>query len=233
MIKVELHAHTSDDPADRVPHSTRELIDHAARLGYGALAITLHDRQLDLAPHAAYARERGVTLLSGVERTIGRVHVLLIEFPAADALAVRSFEDVRRLRARREGLVVVPHPFYPISSAMGELLDAHADWIDAVEINAMHTLRIDFNRRARDWAARFGKPLVGNSDLHRLAQMGTTWSDVDVAPGTGPAAICEAVRQGRVTARSSPLTWHRAGWLFGLMVLGGIRGGTDHTGGPR
>ena len=230
MIKVELHAHTSDDPADRVPHSTRELIDHAVRLGYGGLAVTLHDRQLDLSPHADYARERGLTLLCGVERTIGRVHVLLIEFPAAEALAVRSFEDVRRLRARRGGLVVAPHPFYPISSAIGNLLDAHADWVDAVEINAMHTALIDFNRRAREWAARSGKPLVGNSDLHRLAQMGTTWSDVDVSPGADPATICDAIRQGRVTARSAPLSWHRAGWLFGQMVVGGLRGGRNGRG---
>jgi len=227
MIKVELHAHTSDDPADRVPHSTRDLIDHAVRLGYGALAVTLHDRQLDLSPHADYARDRGLTLLRGVERTIGRVHVLLIEFPAGEALAVGSFEDVRRLRARHGGLVVAPHPFYPISSAIGPLLDAHADWVDAVEINAMHTPWIDFNRRAREWAARWRKPLVGNSDLHRLAQMGTTWSDVDAPPGADPAAICAAIREGRVRVRATPLSWHRAGWLFGQMVAGGLRGGTN------
>jgi predicted metal-dependent phosphoesterase TrpH len=230
MIKVELHAHTSDDPADRVPHSTRELIDHAIRLGYGALAITLHDRQLDLAPHADYARERGLTLLRGVERTIGRVHVLLIEFAADEALAVRSFEDVRRLRARRGGLVVTPHPFYPISSAIGARLDAHADWVDAVEINAMHTRWVDFNRRAQEWAARWGKPLVGNSDLHRLAQMGTTWSEVDAPPDADAAAICDAIRHGRVTVRSTPLSWHRAGWLFGQMVVGGLRGARNGQG---
>jgi hypothetical protein len=38
MIKVELHAHTSDDPADLIPYTTCKLIDRAAALGYGALS---------------------------------------------------------------------------------------------------------------------------------------------------------------------------------------------------
>ena len=41
MLKVELHTHTADDPVDAIPHSTFELIDRAAALGYDALAITL------------------------------------------------------------------------------------------------------------------------------------------------------------------------------------------------
>jgi histidinol phosphatase-like PHP family hydrolase len=44
MMKVELHTHTADDPADLIPHSTIELIERAADLGFGALAITLHGR---------------------------------------------------------------------------------------------------------------------------------------------------------------------------------------------
>ena len=60
MLKVELHAHTADDPVDRIPHTAVQLIDRAAQLGYGALAITLHERQLDVAPLAPYAAERGL-----------------------------------------------------------------------------------------------------------------------------------------------------------------------------
>jgi predicted metal-dependent phosphoesterase TrpH len=221
MIKVELHAHTNDDAYDRIPHSTRQLIDRAARLGYGALAITLHDRQLDIAPHDAYARERNVVLLRGIERTISGRHVLLINYPAAAAEAVRRFGDVPRLKAAHpEGLVVVPHPFYPIGSAMGDLLDANAGWVDAIEVNAMYTRQLDYNRRAIEWARQHGKPLVGNTDLHRLAQMNTTTSLVDAPPEA--AAICQAIREGRVTLQTVPLSWPRAVWLMSLMVLGDI-----------
>ena len=70
MLKVELHAHTSDDPVDRIPHTSRELIDRAADLGYHALAITLHERQLDIAPLRPYAADRGIVLIPGIERSI-------------------------------------------------------------------------------------------------------------------------------------------------------------------
>src|SRR5687768_2788769 len=81
MLKVELHTHTSDDPADPIPHSAIELIDRAADLGYDALAITLHDKQFDVCSLAAYAAGRGLVLIPGVEKTIEGRHVLLLNFP--------------------------------------------------------------------------------------------------------------------------------------------------------
>ena len=50
MLKTELHSHSSDDPHDLIPYDTFQLIETAAAQGYQALAITLHDRQLDLEP---------------------------------------------------------------------------------------------------------------------------------------------------------------------------------------
>ena len=61
MIKVELHAHVKGDPSDRILHTAFQLIDRAARLGYGAVAITLHNRWTDPAPLADYAAARGIT----------------------------------------------------------------------------------------------------------------------------------------------------------------------------
>jgi sodium-dependent dicarboxylate transporter 2/3/5 len=63
VLKVELHTHTADDPIDQIRHSTRALIDRAAALEFDALAITLHDRQLDLTPWNQYA-ELAIALAS-------------------------------------------------------------------------------------------------------------------------------------------------------------------------
>ena len=52
MIRAELHAHTADDPSDRVPFTAQDLIVRAGELGYGAIAITLHDAAFDPAPLA-------------------------------------------------------------------------------------------------------------------------------------------------------------------------------------
>lgn len=203
MIKVELHSHTADDPADVIPHDTYQLIDRAAQLGYGALAVTLHDRQLDVRPYDSYAYWRGVTLIPGVERTIEGKHVLLLNFSRA-ADTVSTFNDLARLRAAENGLVVAPHPFFPASACLGALLDAHADLFDAVEYNAMFTASLNFNRRAADWAMRHGKPLVGNGDVHRLRQLGTTYSLVDAEPDAD--SICAAIRQNRVWVEATPLS---------------------------
>jgi predicted metal-dependent phosphoesterase TrpH len=222
-IKTELHAHTDADPADRIGHSVRGLVDHAARLGYGAIAVTLHDRFFDPADDLAYAREQGVVLIAGIERTIRRRHILLINFPAA-AADVRDFDDLAALKAAHpNGLIVAPHAFYPTPSALGtRLMDANAALIDAVEVNAMHTRALDFNRRAIAWARANGKPIVGNTDLHLLAQMGTTYSLVEAAPAADD--ICNAIRAGLVSVHARPLSSVKAAHLFSLMCLGGLQG---------
>lgn len=222
MLKVELHCHTDEDPLDAIPHSTRELIDHAAALGYHALAITLHDAYFDPQRDAAYAADRGITLIPGIERSIKGKHVLLINFPASSA-DVRSFEDVAALKvAHPNGLVIAPHGWYPIHTALGSRLVArHAELFDAVEVNALYTSALDFNAAAIRWARAHAKPLVGNSDLHMLEQLGRTYSLVDAAPN--PDAICEAIRAGRVEVTSEPISLVRAAWQFSRMsVIGAV-----------
>jgi predicted metal-dependent phosphoesterase TrpH len=223
MLKVELHAHTNLDPLDHIPHSTGDLIDHAAALGYHVLAITLHDRYFDPAEWQGHARDRGILLLPGIERTIDRQHVLLINFPPESA-SVRNFADIERLKRDSRGLVVAPHAFYPTMSALRRSLDAHSDVFDALEVNAMYTPWLNFNRSAERWARDHGKPLVGNSDLHVLAQMGTTYSLVD-GPAT-PDGVCDAIRAGRVVVRTTPLSSLRAATLFTRMCVGGAIGRT-------
>jgi predicted metal-dependent phosphoesterase TrpH len=207
MLKVDLHTHTSDDPVDRIPHSATDLIDRAAALGYDALAITLHERQLDISSLQVYASERGVVLIPGIERSIEGRHVLLLNFRQGSE-DVRTFEDLARLKQLHRGqpvLVVAPHPFFPSSTCLWTLLDRHADLFDAVEYNAMFTRSVNFNRLAERWAARRRKPMIGNGDIHRLRQLDRTYSLVDAPPD--PEAICAAIAAGKVVVEHRPLAW--------------------------
>ncbi len=216
MLKVDFHTHTSDDPHDRIPYSTRELIDRASALGFDALAVTLHDRQLDLLPLASYAAERGIVLIPGIERTICGKHVLLLNFSAASE-RVQSFDDLARLKADESGLVVAPHPFFPAPPCLLGQTERHADLFDAVEYNGMFTRDVNFNRKAERWAAAHGKPMVGNGDVHRLAQLGTTYSLVEAAPD--PASICRAVLAGKVQVVARPHSWLTAAQIMiGLLA---------------
>lgn len=227
MLKVELHAHTADDPIDEIPHSTPQLIDRAAELGYQAIAITLHDRQLDVRPFAAYAKERGITLIPGIERTIEGRHVLLLNFSSATE-SIHSFDDVARLKSREMGIVVAPHPFYPIGSSLREKMDHHADVFDAVEYNAMFTSLLNFNTGATRWAHAHGKPMVGNGDIHRLRQLGSTYSLVEGDPD--PDAICEAIRDLRVDVHAQPLSMMTAATIMIQFLAGDLaKGRLRHT----
>jgi predicted metal-dependent phosphoesterase TrpH len=219
VLKTELHTHTDLDPQDRIPHTTWQLIDRAADLGYRAIAVTLHDRYFDPGPFLSFARERGVVLLPGIERTIAGRHVLLINF-GPECAAVRTLDDVARLRARAPGLVIAPHAYYPIGSSLRGRLVSHISLFDAIELNCMYTRHIDFNRRAIATAAAYGKPVVGNTDLHRLDQLGPTYSLVDAEPDAD--AICDAIRAGRVEVRTEPIGLGQAGYTLARMVIGNV-----------
>ena len=220
MLKVELHSHTADDPEDFVPHTVDRLVDRAAELGYDAIAITLHNRQLDVEPHREYARSRGIVLIPGVEQSILGCHILLINFPAGATEAVRTFDDLATLKTKSDGLVIAPHPYFPVPNCLRQELDRHPDLFDAVELHALYSRYVDFNRRAVAWARAHRKPLVGNGDIHRLGQLGTTWSLVDAEPN--PDAICAAIKAGCVEVRTEPVSLPRLLYLLAAVLPSGI-----------
>jgi predicted metal-dependent phosphoesterase TrpH len=219
VLKVELHSHSLDDPIDVIPHSSVELIDRAAALGYDALAITLHDRQLPIAAYAGYARERGIVLIPGVERTIEGKHVLLLNFREG-VDDVRSFEDLARLRQRESGLVIAPHPFFPSSTCLWSRLTRYESLFDAVEYNGMFTKWLNFNIPAVRWAHIHGRPMVGCGDVHRLRQLGMTYSLIDAE--RDPEAICAAIRAGRVQVQATPHSWASATGIMAELTLADV-----------
>jgi predicted metal-dependent phosphoesterase TrpH len=221
MLKVELHTHTADDPVDVIPHSTTDLIDRAAALGYDAVAVTLHDRQLDLTPWLSYGADRSIVLIPGIERTIEGKHVLLLNFARHEAEAVNTFADLAALKSRANGLVIAPHPFFPGGTCLGDDLDRHADLFDAVERHAVFTRQLDFNQRAERWARAHGKPLVGNGDVHTLNQLGTTYSLVDAERDL--SAICRAIAAGHVRVVSEPMRWRTAIPVYASVMIAGLR----------
>jgi predicted metal-dependent phosphoesterase TrpH len=217
VLKVDLHLHTADDPIDRLFHTSFDLVDRAVELGFDALAITLHEIQLADTRLSAHARERGITLIPGTERTLEGCHVLLLNFPGAAAESVRTLDELARLKARTGGLVIAPHPYFPAHHCLHAKLDAHPDLFDAVEWSYFWMRAINFNERAARWARAHGKPLVGNSDLHDIRQLGRTYSTID-APRDA-AAICDAIRSGRVTLHTEPAPVWQLADIFARFAL--------------
>jgi predicted metal-dependent phosphoesterase TrpH len=199
---------------DVISHDAHQLIDRAAELGFDALALTLHDCDFQDPTVRAYARERGIVLVPGVERTIEGRHVLLLNFKQPTD-HVRSFADLSTLRKHASGLVIAPHPYFPDRTCLRGRLDRHADLFDAVEWSYFWTRGLNFNAKAARFAATHGKPIVASSDLHDLRQLGRTYSLVFA--DRDPDSICAAIREGHVSIQTTSVPKREL-----TQVLGGM-----------
>lgn len=205
-IKADFHLHTAEDELDAVDYTALELIEHAHERGFGALAITLHDRVFCDPQVTARAEERGILLISGAELRIEGADVVLLNLTGEEAAGVRSFDDLRRLRALRGDslLVFAPHPFYGISGSIGRRIEQVADCFDAVEFCHFHVPLLDPNARAVRFARMTGKPLLATSDAHRRVFFGDHYSLLGL-PDDKPTVegIFSAIRADRIE-RISP-----------------------------
>ena len=202
--RVELHSHCQGDPVDTyLRHNIFEHIDQAKKVGLDAIAITWH-RKVCVHPEAeAYARERGLLLISGMETEIEQRHLVVLNVGENDLPGETTWDGIRDLRRRRpEVFILAPHPFYPHPSCLGHRLQGNADCIDAVEWCILHVGwlpgRVNPNLRAAHWAQQHGKALVASSDAHGLSMIGRNASTVE-AEALAPEAIFAAIRAGRVS----------------------------------
>src|ERR1700757_4731178 len=100
-IKVDLHIHTLDDPKDVIDYSAHQLLERAKQLGFGVLAITLHDAVFDRAEVFADAERMGILLIPAAEVRLQGADIILLNVTAAEVATLKNFDDVRQLRARR------------------------------------------------------------------------------------------------------------------------------------
>lgn len=206
MIKIDLHMHSGEDPQDGLHYPATVLLDRAAELGFGALAITLHEQVLEDPRVFEYARQKGVLLIPAVEWIIQRRDVLLYNVTQREVERLRTFADLRAFKRDRgdDLLVIAPHPYYPVPHSLRREFEPNMDLFDAIECAQIHLRWLDFNRSALAVARAYGKPVVANSDAHNLWMFGRHYTLVDAAP-TIPA-IFEAIRQGKVQCCSPPIT---------------------------
>ena len=200
LLKVDLHLHTADDPLDRVRHTAKELIAKAAGEGFDVLSITNHQRMTFNQDLFSYARELGILLIPGIEMTIQRRHVIVLNPPPHKMCS--DFFSLSRLR-RPETLIIAPHPYFPGTYSLNGYLLKHLELFDALEYCHFYSSMINFNQKAIEVSLSNGFPLIGNSDTHFLSQLGTTYSLIYAEKNV--AAIFAAIRQNKVRVATRPL----------------------------
>ena len=199
-LKVDLHLHTADDPLDRVRHTAKELILKAAGDGFDVLSITNHQRMTFNQDLFSYARELSILLIPGIEMTIQRRHVIVLNPPPHKMCS--DFFSLSRLR-RPETLIIAPHPYFPGTYSLNGYLLKHLELFDALEYCHFYSSMINFNQKAIEVSLSNGFPLIGNSDTHFLSQLGTTYSLIYSEKNMG--AVFAAIRQNKVRVATRPL----------------------------
>jgi predicted metal-dependent phosphoesterase TrpH len=214
--RVELHSHCQGDPVDSyLVHTLFQHIDQAKAVGLDAIAVTWHQKICAVPEAFAYARERNILLIPGMEAEVDRKHLVVLNLAEGDLPGEPTWNQIRALRQRKpEVFVLAPHPFYPHPSCLGKVMNEHADCIDAVEWCIIHVQwlpgRVNPNLRAAQWAHKHGKALVACSDAHSLCAIGKNASVVEADELT-TEALFAGIRAGNVS-------FHRRSLEFGPLV---------------
>ncbi|MCF7860759.1 PHP domain-containing protein [Candidatus Woesearchaeota archaeon] len=180
MLKADLHIHTGEDPKDGyIMHSAKQLIDHAAKLGYKVIAITNHTAVTTTKAHIEYAKSKGMLLISAGELEIMGKEVLVYNITKDQASTIHSLDDLRKFKKNHNIYVIAPHPFFMMSKCIGRGLYKNKDLFDAVEYSWYYTREVNRNKAGVKAAHRLKKPIVMTSDMHHLSQMGRGYITID------------------------------------------------------
>src|SRR6266487_299862 len=203
-IKIDLHIHTLDDPKDAVDYSAHQLLERARTLGFRVLAITLHDAVFNRPEVFADAATMGILLIPAAEMRLHGADVIVLNVSAEEMAELKSFDDLRRLRARRGDSIftIAPHPFYRFGGSIGSRLFQEIDCFDAIEFCHFHIGLFNPNRRAKRVASRFGKPLIATSDAHRLHAFGRHFTSIPAPPELTVEGVLTSLRASRLNLTS-------------------------------
>jgi predicted metal-dependent phosphoesterase TrpH len=213
-IKTNFHFHTNDDPRDPVGYTVEEGIDHAAMHGFGALAVTCHQKFAWTKNAASYAESRGILLIPGIEvnvdetsQTWGR-HVLILN-AVKDAEEVRTFKELAEYKsAHPESFIIAPHPYFYGDFSLHEYLEKYVHLFDAIEHSWFYSRFFNRNIKARAIAKKHHLPFISTSDTHFLDFFHINYCTVD-SPEAASEAIFEAIRNGRFENTTSPRSFSK------------------------
>jgi predicted metal-dependent phosphoesterase TrpH/glycosyltransferase involved in cell wall biosynthesis len=171
-ILADLHVHTdaSHDCSIPVP----ALLDHAERIGLGAIAVTDHNVFGGAARAAELADGRPLRVIRGEEvktKDEGEVIGLFLSEPIPRGMSLG--ETIAAIRDQG-GLVYLPHPFDRLHAIPDPAsLHRHLPEIDVLEAYNARLLLDGFNEEALRFARKYNLLMGAGSDAHVLQGLGT------------------------------------------------------------
>jgi predicted metal-dependent phosphoesterase TrpH len=206
-ITCDLHMHTSWSHDCSIP--VVDLLDHAASIGLGAIAVTDHNRFGGAAEAAELARNRKLTVIPGEEvKTDGQGEVIGL-FLHEEIPRGLSFADTIAAIRAQGGLVYLPHPFDRMHAIPDpRTLHRHLADIDVFEVYNARLLRESFNDEALRFARKYNLTMGAGSDAHVLLGVGT--GAVRMRAFSGPEEFLVSLQGAQILRRPKSLLAQQA-----------------------
>ncbi|MFH1582965.1 MAG: PHP domain-containing protein [Candidatus Falkowbacteria bacterium] len=203
QLKASLHIHTSEDKKDGhiINYNVYNLIDEAQKCGFKVLGFTPHNKFVFKQDFAEYAKKKGILLIPGAERGLGRFfnqHVIILNCDKT----IEKVKTLKQLLAYKEEhpeiFVLAPHPTYNRLISIGSRkLKKYINLFDAVEHSCACSKKLNFhNKKAAAIAARFQKPVIATADVHVLKKLNTDFAIIE-AVDLSAESVLQAIRYGK------------------------------------
>ncbi|MDP2736250.1 MAG: hypothetical protein Q8O59_00480 [bacterium] len=203
QLKASLHIHTSEDKEDGhiINYNVYNLIDEAQKCGFKVLGFTPHEKFVFKQEFADYAKNKGILLIPGVERGLGRFfnkHVVILNCDKT----IEKVKTLKQLLAYKEEypeiFILAPHPTYNRLISIGaSKLKKYINLFDAIEHSCACSKKSNFhNKKAAAIAARFQKPVIATADVHILKKLNTDFAIIE-AVDLSTESVLQALRYGK------------------------------------
>lgn len=213
MLKCQFHTHTAEDPRDHISYTAKNLINFAKKLNYDVLVISCHNRVVFDKHLKRYAKKKGILLIPGIELTIKKKHVLVIN-AKKNIYEVNSFEKLRKYKTvHSKCLIIAPHPFFPGNYSLKRDLIENIDIFDAIEYSFCYTKTKNYNNEAVALAKRWKKPIISTSDCHILKYLDLGYTLINSSKNTDD--ILKAIKQNKFKNITRPISY----FLIGKIIL--------------
>ncbi len=231
-MKASLHIHTKEDFLDGgfVKYSIIDLIDIAHFLNFDVLALTGHFKYVYREEFGAYAQEKGMILIPGIELMLGKwfeKHVIILNC-GKDAERLKDFEDIRAYkRDNPHVFVIAPHPNLGIFESIGtKNLLKYIDLFDAIEHSWFYSPLFNRNRKLEEIALKYGKPMLATADLHTLDYLDSDYVIVDAEERNIPSFF-SAIKAGKYENITAPKRFSELVAFYLKLKLEDIKGGRN------
>lgn len=215
-FKAELHTHCSSDCYESISYSYRDLIDAAAQQHFDILSFTHHHQYFYPDQAVAYAKKKGILLIPGCELCLEGYDILAYNFSYKQLRSIQTLADLQAIKTDKH-LVIAPHPYFWFARGVSPLIDIYADLFDAIEWHAFYTYWCNYNIPAKRHASRYNKPMVGNSDVHELWQLGGAYTKITADTCTINSVLA-AIKAGHTQVISAPMKHYRF-MSYGMQCL--------------